>query len=393
LNTLIFLTTALVALVSVPIWIVAVEAIAAQTFRSSRTATSLPGTLPKAVLLMPAHNEEQVIARTLKSLVSGCPQNCRILCVAHNCSDKTAEIARGFGVDVLEVSDAGTGGKPDALKAGLKSLDADPPEIVVIVDADCLVTTGTVLALIAETKRLGHPVMGAYFFSPAEQGDDRSGLSSLAAMLKNFIRPLGLRQLGLPCLLNGSGSAYPFDLVRNAPHGEGAIAEDYQLTIDLLNRGCRTTFLPHARVDGLLPKQQSTALRQRRRWEHGHLFLSLNVAPGLITQGLFRLDRDRIALGLELLVPPLAFLALLWLVGLLLSLFLLPFRHPEPLLYWMVTSAAFGSAILAAWLRFAGVKQTLAALFAVPAYLFWKLPIYRDFFGRRETRWMKTSRD
>jgi hypothetical protein len=44
-------------------------------------------------------------------------------------------------------------------------------------------------------------------------------------------------------------------------------------------------------------------------------------------------------------------------------------------------------------MRFAGVKSTLAALASVPGYLMWKLPMYREFFTRRETRWMKTARD
>jgi cellulose synthase/poly-beta-1,6-N-acetylglucosamine synthase-like glycosyltransferase len=294
---------------------------------------------------------------------------------------------------VLEVNDAGTGGKPDALKAGLRSLDERPPEIVVIVDADCLVRSGTIPALAIEAKRLGHPVMGAYFFAPAEEGGGQTGLSSLAVMLKNYIRPLGLHRLGMPCLLNGSGSAYPFDLIRNAPHGEGSIAEDYQLTVDLLGQGHRTTFLPKARVDGLLPRQQKTALRQRRRWEHGHLFLSFDTAPRMLWQGICKFDKDLIALALELAVPPLAFLALMWMVGAALSLPLLVLHQPGPLLFMLATGAIFVLSVLVAWLRFAGADRSLSALAAVPGYLLWKLPIYHDFFVRRETRWMKTGRD
>jgi cellulose synthase/poly-beta-1,6-N-acetylglucosamine synthase-like glycosyltransferase len=374
-------------------WVVIIEAGIALVARIGRSPSDAGDVMPDTVILMPAHNEEGVIGQTLASLAPRLPERCRILCVAHNCSDATAEIARGHGAEVIEVADAGTGGKPDALKAGLRWLDHRPPEIVVVIDADCVVSSNTVKALATEAKQLNHPVMGAYFFTAPKGGQQVASVSSLAVMLKNFIRPLGLYRLGLPCLLNGSGSAYPFRVIRDAPHGEGSIAEDYQLTIDLLRKGYPTTFLPEARVDGQLPTREQTAVKQRRRWEHGHLFLSFLAAPRLLLEGVMRLDRERVALALELAVPPLAFLALMWGVALMPALAVALFWGGGPLGLLLATAGLFALAVTAAWMRFAGAGPTLAALAAVPGYLLWKLPIYRDFFGRRETRWMKTSRD
>lgn len=378
--------------VCLPLWIVTLEALVALGYRRGADQADM-GDMPDTVVLMPAHNEEAVIVRTLESLNADLPANCRLLCVAHNCTDATADLARRHGAEVIEVRDAGTGGKPDALKAGLRWLDAKPPEVVVIVDADCVVAPGTLRALATQAKRLGHPVMGAYFFAPAGADRGVATLSSLAVMLKNFIRPLGLHRLGQPCLLNGSGSAYPFPVIRAVPHGEGSIAEDYQLALDLLRRGHSTTFVPEARVDGQLPARQSTAQRQRRRWEHGHLFLAFRAAPRLLLEGLARLDPGRIALALELAVPPLAFLGLMWAGAASVALMLHALWGESPLPLLLATAAAFLAAVLAAWARYAGPRATLAALAAAPAYLAWKLPIYRDFFTRRETRWMKTNRD
>ena len=382
-------------LTSLPMLMVVFQAISALGFRPKRRPAVAPGkAFPRTVVLIPAHNEEDVIRRGLASLSVDLPPNCRLLCVAHNCTDATAEVARHLGAEVLEVQDAGHGGKPDALKAGLRWLDANPPEVVVIVDADCVVSEGAVRILATRAWELNRPVMGAYFFAPADAEQGLATLSSLAVLLKNYVRPLGLHALGLPCLLNGSGSAYPFQVIRNAPHGKGSIAEDYQLAIDLLQRGYPTTFVPEARVDGLLPQREDIALRQRRRWEHGHLFLAFRTGPRLLLEGLKRLDKHRIALALEVSVPPLAFLGLMWTVaaGLSLALFVLE-GHGGPLGFLMGTAAAFAAAVLLSWLRFAGVKPTLAALAAVPGYLLWKLPLYREFFTRRETRWIKTARD
>ncbi len=390
-STLVWLAA---VLTSLPMFLVILEAITAMGFRKRR-ANAAPGKeFPRTVVLIPAHNEEGVISRCLTSLSVDLPPNCRLLCVAHNCTDATAAVARRLGAEVIEVQDTGHGGKPDALKAGLRWLDANPPEVVVIVDADCVVSEGAVRILATRAWELNRPVMGAYFFAPTDAEKGLATLSSLAVLLKNYIRPLGLRALGLPCLLNGSGSAYPFQAIRNAPHGKGAIAEDYQLAIDLLQQGYPTTFVPEARVDGQLPKRDDTALRQRRRWEHGHLFLSFRTGPRLMLEGLRRLDKNHIALALEVSVPPLAFLGLIWViaVGLSLALYAL-YGHGGPLGFLTGTAAAFAVAVLMSWMRFAGVKSTLTALAAVPGYLMWKLPMYREFFSRRETRWMKTARD
>lgn len=381
-------------LTSMPMLLVILQAIMAMGFRNKNVTTAPGKEFPRTVVLIPAHNEEDVISRSIASLSVDLPTNCRLLCVAHNCTDATAEIARNLGAEVIEVQDAGKGGKPDALKAGLRWLDANPPEVVVIVDADCVVSQGAVRVLASRAWELNRPVMGAYFFAPADAKKGLATLSSLAVLLRNYVRPLGLRALGLPCLLNGSGSAYPFHALRNAPQGKGAIAEDYQLAIDLLQQGYPTTFIPEARVEGQLPKRDDTALRQRRRWEHGHLFLSSRAGPKLLLEGLKRLDKNRIALALEVSVPPLAFLGLMWTMAVGLSCGLLAIDgQGGPLGFLVCTATVFAAAILMSWMRFAGIKSTLAALASVPGYVMWKLPMYREFFTRRETRWMKTARD
>lgn len=374
--------------------VVVVEVAAAMTLRRPGFKLGSAGERPITVVLVPAQNEEAVIGRCLASLKAAIPSTARILVIAHNCTDNTAQVAREMGVQVIERKDAGTGGKPDSVKAGLQALDSDPPDVVVIVDADCVVNSGAISALAEAAWKLNRPTMGAYVFRPPADANGMAVLSSLATTLKNLVRPWGLHSLSLPCLINGSGSAYPFSVLRMAPHGEGSIAEDHQLTVDLLRLGYPTVFVPEARIEGQLPVQQSTAFRQRRRWEHGHLFLALKVAPGLLAEGIRGLDKSRIAIALELLVPPLAFLVLLWLLTTTAALAsALVWDSTGPLALQFVTGLIFTITVLAAWFWIAGVKQTLGAVGSAPRYLLWKLPLYGGYLRDRETRWIKTDRD
>lgn len=384
-----------VGLSSLPLWIVTLELAAALRYRRpSMVEPASPQEWPRAVVLVPAHDESSVIAESLVSLTQDLPPNARILCVAHNCRDDTAAIARAHGVDVIEAKDDGSKGKPAALLAGLAALDAAPPDIVVIVDADCRVSPGTLGALVRTVQASGHPAMASYRFAAADPADARASISSLAVLLKNHVRPLGLHVLGLPCLINGSGSAFPFSAVRHVPHDEGSIAEDFQLAIDLLRRGHATRFVPEATVFGRLPGRRETALKQRQRWEHGHLSLVLGAAPRLLVEGITRLDPRRIALALETGVPPLALLgALFALVSGIAAAYAMGSGNYGPLFGASVSGLTFGLMVFAAWVRFAGWNATTTALAAAPGYLLWKLPIYLRFATHRESVWRKTGRD
>ena len=386
MSALSLLATLLAVLVLVPSAILAVECLAA-CLPQRRQRFALVR-MPRTAVLVPAHDEEDCLPEALRTLEPELAEDDRIVVVAHNCSDRTAMVARARGAEVVEARDEGKGGKPDALKAGLAYLAQDPPEIVVIVDADCRVERGAVRALAMAAAAHGGPVQGDYRFGG--EGEFNS-VSSLALLVKNFVRPLGLTRLGLPCLLNGAGSAYPFEQLCAAPHGEGSIAEDYQLAIDLARAGHATAFVPEARVRSALPGRADAALRQRRRWEHGHLALALRTAPRLLIEGL--LNKNLFFLGLDLLVPPLAFLVLALLAALATAL-------ADRLVTGSGTSlglAAAAGLLLAGGLgtalaRFLGTARALASALAVPAYVLRKLPLYLGYVVRRETRWRKTER-
>jgi hypothetical protein len=380
----------LAALALVPCAIVALECLAACL--PPRRARAALARVPRTVVLVPAHDEEECLPAALRSIEPELGADDRLLVVAHNCRDRTATVARALGAEVLEARDAGTGGKPDALVAGLRYLDADPPEVVVIVDADCRVERGAIRALAMAAAAGDGPVQGDYRFAAAG-ADDFGSLSSLALLVKNVVRPLGLTRLALPCLLNGAGSAYPFHQLRAAPHGRGSIAEDYQLAIDLARAGHPVRFVPEAKVRSVLPEQRRAALRQRRRWEHGHLALVFSTAPALLARGLVTLDRNLLALGVDLLVPPLAFLVLAWCASAALAAAaLLVTGRAGATWIALGAGALLLAGVASALLRFAGGRALGRALCSAPAYVLRKLPLYLGFFARRETRWRKTER-
>ena len=70
-----------------------------------------------ASVVIPAHNEESVIGRCLRTLLAGAPPgSLEVIVAANGCTDRTVEVARSVaGVRVVEVAEAG---KAKALNAG-----------------------------------------------------------------------------------------------------------------------------------------------------------------------------------------------------------------------------------------------------------------------------------
>lgn len=382
---------AIALLLLVPIAVLVVECVAALLPGRTRTNTDA---VPTVAVLMPAHNEAGVIEQTLAGLRSHLNPSDRLVVVADNCSDDTAAIARQVGATVLERQDSERRGKGYALDFGMKHLAAEPPDILVMVDADCRVEGDA----LAQITRLSHqtqrPVQAVYLMELPPKFKPSSAISALAFTVKNLVRPRGMDALGFPCLLTGTGMAFPWSQIKDSPLASGNIVEDMQLGFDLAIANHPPLLSRHARVTGILPQQDSAARSQRTRWEHGHLQTLMTQVPRLTREG-FRQGRlDLLALALDLLVPPLSLLVMAW-VGAMGLLLLGAFlgASPLPAVALGIGGALMTGAIALAWAVFA--RQTIPAqtLLAIPLYLLWKVPLYLAFLVKRQTRWVRTERD
>ncbi len=85
------------------------------------------GERPKLIFLVPAHDEELLIERCVKSLVTqDYPQDSyTVAVIADNCTDKTAARAREFGATVLERHDTSARGKHHAIAWALTQVPID----------------------------------------------------------------------------------------------------------------------------------------------------------------------------------------------------------------------------------------------------------------------------
>src|SRR6195256_1411127 len=137
--------------------------------RKERTSpVAAPGTPShRTTVLIPAHNEAGVLP-TIRDVQAQLGPNDRILVVADNCTDNTAAIVQAAGVDVIVRADPARRGKGYALEFGVRHLRLNPPDVVVIIDADCRLGGEALRALSDSAMASGHPAQSLYLMLAPE---------------------------------------------------------------------------------------------------------------------------------------------------------------------------------------------------------------------------------
>ena len=349
---------------------------------------------PRLTVLIPAHNEALGIRSTLATVQPQLTRQDQLIVIADNCTDDTAAIARDCGATVVERQSTDQRGKGYALDYGLRSIEANPPEVVVTIDADCWVHDGAIDRLARQAAATHRPAQALYLMEQPPQPGPRDSVSGLAFLVKNLVRPAGLTQFNLPCPLTGTGMAFPWSVIRTATLASGNIVEDMQLGIDLAIAGYAPLFCPSARVTGRLPQQAQAARSQRTRWEHGHLQTLVTQVPRLLGAAIAQTRLDLLAIGLDLSIPPLSLLVMLWIAGLGVTLVAAVCGAA-----WLpaIGLAAAGLlilfAIVSGWAKYGRATIPGKALLAVPFYMLWKIPLYLAALVRPQTQWVRTERE
>ncbi|MBF2009671.1 MAG: glycosyltransferase family 2 protein [Chlorogloeopsis fritschii C42_A2020_084] len=349
---------------------------------------------PRVDILVPAHNEAAGIDATLQSLLPQLVEQDRLIVIADNCNDDTASVAHKAGATVISRQDPERRGKGYALDYGLQFIAKNPPDVVVMVDADCIVYPGAIARISRLALATARPVQAVYLLTQPPNPQPKDIVSALAFMVKNLVRPRGLGKLDLPCLLMGSGMAFPWQIIHKVSVASSNIVEDIQLTMDLAIAGYSPKFCLDALVMGTLPQQQHAATSQRTRWEHGYLQTMLKQVPRLLKASYEQKRFDLLAIALDLCVPPLSLLVTIWataiagatLAGVLGSSWL-------PTILLVVEGLLICISIVAVWVKFGRTNFPLRTMLTIPLYILWKIPLYLAFLFQPQTEWIRTQRD
>lgn len=342
----------------------------------------------RLTVIVPAHNEEAGIARTVTSLQAApfVPRP-EVVVVADNCTDDTAAIARGAGATVLERWDPSHRGKAYALDFAVAALRErpEPPDAVVVVDADTTVSANFYAALSSGLAGGAYAVQ--VYYEPAPSTAPVARLRRVALALVHWSRPLGMARLGLGTGIKGNGFALAWGAARDGFGGHG-LTEDAALTLALARRGIAVRFEPRARVQGEMAPTYAAAATQDGRWEGGRMALM----PGALAVAAKAPSRRRfgvMAAALDVAALPLSLLAAATLVALGLAA-----RGFGPLPLAALTAVSVAGYVIIGGVAARISPGDFAALAQAPRFFVHKLGVFGRLALRRGPQsWERTSRD
>lgn len=394
---MILLTSIILAIftliIAIPIIVFAVECAAAIADQNDAPVFE-DQERPRIAVLIPAHNEALEIEATLKKILPQIKLGDSVVVIADNCQDETADIAAKTGATVIERSDEMQRGKSYALDYGCQFLAQDPPQVVIMLDADCSIEPQMIERIVYQVQQTQKPIQALYLMEPTVQDTPEDLISAFAFLIKNLVRPKGLAKLGQPCLLTGSGMAIPWFAIPKIQLANGNIAEDLQLGIDLAISGYTPQFCESAKVISRLPQKTSAKKSQRTRWEHGYLQTMINQIPRLLAISWKNKRSDLLFLALEISVPPLSLLVISWVLVLALTLlggFLVKVWLPT--IFVLILGFILMLSILGSWSKFGSGIIPFKNLLYIPFYLLRKIPLYFKFLVSPQQEWIRTDRE
>ena len=239
----------------------------------------------KYAILIPARNEEAVIANLLDSIHKQDYDMSlvTVFVVADNCTDRTAEIARKCGAICYERFDDEHRTKGYALQFLFERIEEDYGRMsfegYFIFDADNLLKEDYISRM-NDSFDAGCKLITSYRNS---KNFSESWVASTYALhwlrsIRTNHRPRSV--LRLATNIQGTGFLFTNEIVRDG-WKYTSLTEDRALTADAVAQGFEITYNDKAVFYDEQPVSVKVALRQRLRWSRGHLEAFVETGPYL----------------------------------------------------------------------------------------------------------------
>ncbi|MCW8097370.1 bifunctional polysaccharide deacetylase/glycosyltransferase family 2 protein [Streptomyces tauricus] len=223
-----------------------------------------PVTGPVSVVV-PAYNEKECIANTLKSLVQS-THPIEIIVVDDGSTDGTKEIAEALGMPNVRVIRQENAGKPAALNNGVRNASHD---IVVMMDGDTVFEADTVRQLV---QPFADPDVGAVAGN-AKVGNRNTIIGAWQhieyVMGFNLDRRMYDLLRCMPTIPGAIGAFRREAVLAVGGMSEDTLAEDTDITIAMHRQGWRVVYQEHAKAWTEAPASLKQLWSQRYRWSYG----------------------------------------------------------------------------------------------------------------------------
>lgn len=230
---------------------------------------------PKVSVIIPAYNEEVGLLNTVKTVLNSKYTHTEIIVINDGSTDKSHEIMNSFAEKLNKTPSKGgivlkyyykeNGGKGSALNYGVKKASGD---IVITIDADCVVTPDTISNFI---KPFADPTVSAVVGNVKIGNTDTVvGVVQFLEFLSSFYAKNAESVLGTIYIIGGAAAAFRrnvFDIV--GLYSNTNITEDIDISVRICDAGLKVVYADNAIVYTEGANSVGGLAKQRLRWKIG----------------------------------------------------------------------------------------------------------------------------
>ncbi len=237
---------------------------------SGQTRSPKSKRFPKLSMILPAHNEGDVITTTLKHVLKADYPNKEIIVIDDGSTDNTYEIVKGFAKNGVKIYRKPQGGKASAINFGMKKVTG---EIVMVLDADSF----------PEKNALKN--MSGFFENPNVMAviptlrawrprNILEKLQDIEYVISSFTRTI-IHMLNSLSVVPGAPMIRKSFIDKYGGYDENNLTEDFEMGLRIRSNGYDVVHAIDGIVYTVVPNTIKKLARQRIRWEYG-LMWNLN---------------------------------------------------------------------------------------------------------------------
>ncbi|WP_341350162.1 glycosyltransferase family 2 protein [Clostridium lundense] len=240
------------------------------------------GQYPRVSILVPAHNEEKVIGRTVISLLRlNYPKDSmEIIVINDNSSDNSCEILKEienkykeYNIKIINTDKNNGGkGKGNALNIGLKNSSGD---YIAVYDADNTPERNALKYLIERIHR--DESVGAVIGKFRTRNKNKNLLTrfiNIETLSFQWMAQAGRWQLFNLCTIPGTNFVVRRNLIDKLNGWDiKALAEDTEISFRIYKEGYKIAFMPLSVTWEQEPENLKVWFKQRTRWAKGNVYV------------------------------------------------------------------------------------------------------------------------
>lgn len=228
----------------------------------------------KFAVLIPAHNEENVIGNLLESIgmIDYPAELYDVYVIADHCTDLTERIAKNYSVNLLSYNDKLPSSKARALNLATYDILSMNKEYDAFcyLDADSLVHPDFLKAMSGALEDGQLVIQGMQIPKNKKESLISMIVSSGQFITNNFFQK-PKEFLGLSATLHGKGMCFSIDIVKKFRWDEKCLTEDLEMQMRVINEGIRIHWCEDAIVYDEEPVFISQYIKRSIRWTRGSL--------------------------------------------------------------------------------------------------------------------------